>query len=284
MTTRPMPAGNFSPPASIQVTGPQIGISGSVVTKTSSSQADEALVKLYDGHARPLLGLAALLVWGAERAPAPPIDRGTATGESFPEYAHNAGRPTGEFSATQLLMALDVAPGIAEEIVEDAFAAMRLQWRRLRDSDRCVAFLRRFVVDAARSVDSLPEASHGGPPVPGGRTLAALWQLPGRQREALVLRYYADLHESQAAAAMGVTRAAFRWHVQRGMAALRLGLDAHGVAGLSTAQCTAVHRRLGGCALRSAFMHSNSQRHAQGVHRVIHRRLYALGRYQAEED
>jgi predicted DNA-binding protein (UPF0251 family) len=166
-----------------------------------------------------------------------------AAGESFQEYAHDAGRRTGEFSTIRLLMPPDVVPGIAEEIVEDAFAAMRLQWRRLRDPDRGVAFLRRFVVAATRSVDSPPADASGGPAALRGRTLAALWQLPHRQREALVLRYYADLPESQAAPAMGVTRAAFRWHVTQGMAALRLRLDAHGVAGLSTAKCTAVHRR-----------------------------------------
>jgi DNA-directed RNA polymerase specialized sigma24 family protein len=55
--------------------------------------------------------------------------------------------------------------------------------------------------------------------------LAALRRLPGRQREALVLRYYADLPEAAAADAMGVTRAAFRGHAARGMIALSLLLD-----------------------------------------------------------
>ena len=51
--------------------------------------------------------------------------------------------------------------------------------------------------------------------------LAALRRMPGRQREALVLRYYADLPEAQAAAAMGVSTAAFRGHAARGIRALR---------------------------------------------------------------
>jgi Sigma-70, region 4 len=247
MTTRPLPAGNFTHLAGIPMTRPRIGISGSVVTKSWSSKSDEALVKLYDDHGRSLLGLAALLAWGAARASAPAITEGVATGESFPEYAHDSEGRTGEFSTIRLLMASDAAPGVAEQIVEDAFAAMRLQWRRLRSPDRCLAFLRRFVVDATRCLEGRPAAGRGGLPALGGRTLAVLRQLPGRQREALVLRYYADLPEGQAAAAMGVTRAAFRWHVTRGMAALRLrlnahGLDAHGVAGLSTTQCTVVHR------------------------------------------
>jgi len=255
MTTRPLPAGNFLRLAGIPITRPRMGISGSVAAKSTSAraaaaaEADEALVKLYEANSRPLLGLAALLLRGSEGLPAPQKGPATATGESFTEYAQNADLRTGEFSTIRLLMAPNGVSCIAEEIVEDAFAAMRLQWRRLKDPDRGVAFLRRFVVNATRGVDSLPEGA-GGQDTPGGRTLAALWRLPGRQREALVLRYYADLPESQAAAAMGVTRSAFRWHVSQGMAALRLRLDAHDVAGLSTVQCTVIHRRLDGCALR----------------------------------
>jgi hypothetical protein len=226
MTTRPLPAGNFLFKAGIAITRPRIGVSGSVVATSTSSKGDEALAQLYDDHSRSLLRLAALLVWGAARA-APPITSGPAAGEPFPEYALGTGPRAGEFSTTRLLMASDAAPGVAEEIVEDAFAAMRLQWRRLGSPDRSVAFLRRFVVDATRGVDSPQGTGRGGLPTLGGGMLTALRQLPGRQREALVLRYYADLPEGQAAAAMGVTRAAFRWHVSRGMAALRV---AQGVA------------------------------------------------------
>ena len=203
-----------------------------MVTGPRSGKGDEALVKLYDDHSRSLLGLAALLIWGAVRAPAPAITE-AATNEPFPEFVHNATGRTGEFSAVGLITVPDAAPGLAEEIVEDAFAAMRLQWRRLRSPDRCVAFLRRFVVDATRCLEGRPATGRGGLPSLGGRTLAALRQLPGRQREALVLRYYADLPEGQAAAAMGVTRAAFRWHVMRGMDALRQRLNAQASMGLA---------------------------------------------------
>ena len=34
----------------------------------------------------------------------------------------------------------------------------------------------------------------------------ALRRLPGRQREAIVLRYYADFSEAEVAAAMGISR------------------------------------------------------------------------------
>ena len=39
---------------------------------------------------------------------------------------------------------------------------------------------------------------------------SALRALPPRQREALVLRYYADLSEAQIAAAMGISKGAVK--------------------------------------------------------------------------
>ena len=55
--------------------------------------------------------------------------------------------------------------------------------------------------------------------------LAALRQLPDRQREVLVLRYYADLSEAQIAEAIGISRGAVKSHASRGMAALRTTLE-----------------------------------------------------------
>ena len=55
--------------------------------------------------------------------------------------------------------------------------------------------------------------------------MAALRRLPVRQREALVLRYYADLSEGEIAEAMGVSRGAVKSHTARGMAALRNVLE-----------------------------------------------------------
>jgi RNA polymerase sigma factor (sigma-70 family) len=51
--------------------------------------------------------------------------------------------------------------------------------------------------------------------------IAALRTLPDRQREAIVLRYYADLSEADIAATMGISRGAVKSHTARGMSALR---------------------------------------------------------------
>ena len=54
---------------------------------------------------------------------------------------------------------------------------------------------------------------------------AALQALPARQREALVLRYYADLTEAQIASAMGISRAAVTSHTACGLSALSSVLE-----------------------------------------------------------
>ena len=58
--------------------------------------------------------------------------------------------------------------------------------------------------------------------------IKALRNLPERQREAIVLRYYADLSEADIAATMGISRGAVKSHTARGMAALRAALEQEG--------------------------------------------------------
>jgi RNA polymerase sigma factor (sigma-70 family) len=55
--------------------------------------------------------------------------------------------------------------------------------------------------------------------------IATLRKLPGRQREAIVLRYYADFSEAEIAAAMGISCGAVKSHTARAMAALRADLE-----------------------------------------------------------
>jgi DNA-directed RNA polymerase specialized sigma24 family protein len=126
---------------------------------------------------------------------------------------------------------------IAEEIIYDAFGELHGSWHRLGNIGEAATCLRRGVVSRTRSVQRYQAAGAGGPQKPppdafnAGRyarpalgyaaVLTALHTLPGRQREALVLRYYGDLPEAQAASAMGINRAALRSHTAHGMAALR---------------------------------------------------------------
>ena len=137
-----------------------------------------------------------------------------------------------------LLLVHDVQT--AEEVVQDAFVAMHTGYRRLRDTEKALAYLRQAVVNKSRSVlrhrtvidrnapkpaPDEPSAEHGAMALlERTAVVAALRALPERQREAIVLRYYADLSEAQIAGAMGISRGAVKSHTARGMAALRATL------------------------------------------------------------
>lgn len=130
---------------------------------------------------------------------------------------------------------------MAEEAVQDAFVALHKRWRKLEDPEHAVAYLRRSVVNNTRSIQRRwtvaakhpedrpldePSAESGAlRSVAGEAVVAALRTLPTRQREALVLRYYAELSEAEIAATMKVSRGAVKSHTSRGMAALRTRLE-----------------------------------------------------------
>jgi len=129
----------------------------------------------------------------------------------------------------------------AEEVVQDAFEAMHTALRRLRDSEKALSYLRQAVVNRSRSVlrhrtvvdknapkpaPDEPSAEHAAMAlIERTAVVAALRALPERQREAIVLRYYADFSEADIAAAMGISRGAVKSHTARGMTALRSILE-----------------------------------------------------------
>jgi RNA polymerase sigma factor (sigma-70 family) len=128
-------------------------------------------------------------------------------------------------------------PGTAEAIVQDSFVALHASRRKLRDGDWALCYLRRSVLHRSRSAGRhrtaaepkgpgrvtegpagprRPSAAPGSPAV-----ISALRALPARQREAVVMRYYAGLSETRVAEVMGISRRAARRHTERAMAALR---------------------------------------------------------------
>jgi RNA polymerase sigma-70 factor (sigma-E family) len=127
----------------------------------------------------------------------------------------------------------------AEELAQDAYVQLHANWRRLRDHDKALAYLRQSVVNRSRSALRHRQVVNrylAAQPPPGvvssaehdaldrlaqATMLATLDQLPRRQREALILRYYLDLAEADIADAMGVSRGAVKSHTARGIAALR---------------------------------------------------------------
>jgi RNA polymerase sigma-70 factor (sigma-E family) len=125
----------------------------------------------------------------------------------------------------------------AEEVVQDAYVKVLGRWGGLRDLDKGEAYLRQAVVNLCRSrlrhrvvVDR--NAPQPPPDVASAEAgalglmeraalLDALAGLPRRQREVVVLRYYADLSVEQTAYAMGISTGSVKSHTSRAMDALR---------------------------------------------------------------
>lgn len=127
--------------------------------------------------------------------------------------------------------------GSAEEVVQDAYVALHQRWKRLKEPDRALAYLRTSVVNGARSqLRRRSVAARHLPQPPAAvdsaetsalaaeqrhQLLAALDRLPDRQREVLLLRYYLDLSEADIANTLRISRGAVKTHSSRGLAALR---------------------------------------------------------------
>jgi RNA polymerase sigma-70 factor (sigma-E family) len=129
----------------------------------------------------------------------------------------------------------------AEEVVQDAFEAMHLASRRLREADKALAYLRQATVNKSRSELRHRKVveTHAPKPSPDEQSAehaaltliersavtSALRALPERQREAIVLRYYGDFSEADIAKAMGISKGAVKSHTARAIAALKSILE-----------------------------------------------------------
>lgn len=138
-----------------------------------------------------------------------------------------------------VMLVHDVHTG--EEVVQDSFEAMHLAWKRLRDTEKALAYLRQAIVNRSRSVLRHRKVveTHAPKPAPDMQSAeqaaltiiersavaSALRALPARQREAVVLRYYGDFAEADIAKAMGISKGAVKSHMARAMTALKSILE-----------------------------------------------------------
>ncbi|MHA6624525.1 RNA polymerase sigma factor [Pseudonocardia sichuanensis] len=132
----------------------------------------------------------------------------------------------------------------AEDVVAEAFYQLYRRWRRLRSPEAAAAYLRSVVVNLTRMrirhlqvvrkhaarTDEVPAHVASGEERAVLRDdqkalVDAVSALPARQREALVLRFWLDLRESEIADAMGISAGSVKVHVSRGMAALSRTLE-----------------------------------------------------------
>jgi RNA polymerase sigma-70 factor (sigma-E family) len=122
----------------------------------------------------------------------------------------------------------------AQDVVQDAFLGLYCRWDKLASADAAPAYLRASVLNGCRTVlkrrsrsaDQAAEASLDSAEAAVLHTeqqraiFAAIRRLPARQREALVLRYYLDMSEDQAARAMAVSRGTVKSATSRAVAAI----------------------------------------------------------------
>jgi RNA polymerase sigma-70 factor (sigma-E family) len=124
--------------------------------------------------------------------------------------------------------------GAAEDVVQEAFCGLYRAWGRLRDHRNVAGYLRVSVLNGCRS--AIRRARRTPAPLPSPHAasaeaeamsgedrraaVAALRRLPPRQREALVLRYFAGLPEYETAQAMRVSLGTVKSTTARALAAL----------------------------------------------------------------
>ncbi|WP_251093170.1 SigE family RNA polymerase sigma factor [Streptomyces sp. Caat 7-52] len=128
----------------------------------------------------------------------------------------------------------------AEDLVQSTLEQVYVAWRRVGAADDPEAYVRRVMINAharrhrrrlreflAPKDDSglVREVADTGDRIAQaddrGALLTALAQLPARQREAVVLRYWEDLTETQTAEAMGCSVGTVKSNAAKGIAKLR---------------------------------------------------------------
>jgi len=115
----------------------------------------------------------------------------------------------------------------AEDVVQEAFVRIHyaLGRRPVNSTVDCpLAYLRQTVVDLARPGLRRRLTRRHAPPVPDA-VVRALRRIPARQREAVVLRFWADLPEAEIAELMGVSIGAVKSYISRAMGKLGLLLQ-----------------------------------------------------------
>ena len=128
-----------------------------------------------------------------------------------------------------------------EDIAQEAFTRLMNARARLADPGAALPYLRAIVCNLTRNrhrqlrvarlhipalVDDASTEQAAIAREDHREVLAALAELPGRRREAIVLRFWLDLPEREIAAAMGVSPGTVKSQISRGLAALARALEA----------------------------------------------------------
>ena|SRR6266851_3997447 len=129
--------------------------------------------------------------------------------------------------------------GLAEDLAQTALVRAYASWQRVHRAGDPDAYVRRIVVNASRSMfrkRRVAEQLSDAVPEPGQADLTsqhdqraalitALLSLPHGQRSVVVLRYWMDMTETEAAAALGCSVGNVKSQASRALAKLRISAD-----------------------------------------------------------
>jgi RNA polymerase sigma-70 factor (sigma-E family) len=169
-----------------------------------------------------------------------PAGHGRATAQEQPRDAETAVTALYRVHAVGLIRLAMVMLGdraAAEDAVQDAFFGLYRRYASLKQQDRALQYLRSSVLNGCRSQlrARQRDTRRAARVVPAAvlpadhdlligeehmAVLAALRQLPDRQREALVLRFYLELSPADVASAMGIGEGTVKSTTSRALAAL----------------------------------------------------------------
>ena len=131
----------------------------------------------------------------------------------------------------------------AEDLVQEAFIRLHRSSDRIRDPSKAAPYLRSILLNLARDHNrrGLMSLRHSEALTPAAtpeapedrvilnteqaRIIAALEDLPSRQRECLLLRFYFDQTEREIGATLDISRNSVKTHCRRGMESLRRNLE-----------------------------------------------------------
>ena len=127
---------------------------------------------------------------------------------------------------------------LAEDLAQTALSRAYASWSRVRRTGNPDAYVRRIMLNANHSrfrkrrvreqlTDRPPEtrAHEAGGPDDRPALMAALMRLPAGQRAVVVLRYWMDMTETEAAAILGCSVGNVKSQASRALAKLRVSED-----------------------------------------------------------
>ncbi len=150
--------------------------------------------------------------------------------EEFSEFVHVAW--PGLVRTAYLLLG---DRGLAEDLAQTALAKTYAAWPKVRDVQAAPGYARTTLVNTAASwfrrrswrnelpTESLPDQGvHDLDPTLRPSVVAALAQLPPRQRAVIVLRFYEDLSVAESARALGCSEGTVKSQTSHALAKLRV--------------------------------------------------------------